>query len=166
MDLASRALPIIVSRDMAHADSVDGRKVRRSAPVAQMSAVAMSLLAACGSVQNTGGDASVPTPGSDASIDTPPGDAPPPIASCVGLAATCGPSANANCCQIAMVPGGTFYRDYDAATDLYNDMSHPATVSAFVLDRYEVTVGRFRTFVAAGMGTQGNPPAPGTGAHP
>jgi sulfatase modifying factor 1 len=29
-----------------------------------------------------------------------------------------------------------------------------------------VTVGRFRQFVAAGKGTQANPPDPGTGAHP
>jgi sulfatase modifying factor 1 len=58
-----------------------------------------------------------------------------------------------------------FYRSYDEATDMYNDMVYPATVSAFVLDRYEVTVGRFRAFVNAGLGTQASPPGAGAGAH-
>jgi formylglycine-generating enzyme required for sulfatase activity len=44
-------------------------------------------------------------------------------------------------------------------------MNAPATVSGFRLDKYEVTVGRFRTFVNAGMGTQTKPPAAGAGAH-
>jgi formylglycine-generating enzyme required for sulfatase activity len=80
--------------------------------------------------------------------------------SCQGLAATCGPSGNDSCCDTAMpIPGGTFYRSYDVASDsMYPDMDFPATVSPFVLDKYEVTVGRFRQFVNAGMGTQTNPP--------
>jgi len=45
-------------------------------------------------------------------------------------------------------------------------MSYPATVSSFRLDKYEVTVGRFRAFVQAGMGTQSNPPVVSAGAHP
>lgn len=49
---------------------------------------------------------------------------------------------------------------------MYPSTSDPATVSDFRLDRYEVTVGRFRTFVQAGMGTQANPPAAAAGAHP
>jgi formylglycine-generating enzyme required for sulfatase activity len=65
-----------------------------------------------------------------------------------------------------MVPGGAFYRSYDVGTDgMYTDMSYPATVSTFRLDKYEVTVGRFRQFVTAGMGTQASPPAVGAGAH-
>jgi formylglycine-generating enzyme required for sulfatase activity len=63
-----------------------------------------------------------------------------------------------------LVPGGTFYRSYDGVDN--TDMSYPATVSDFYLDKYEITVGRFRQFVNAGMGTQANPPAPGAGAHP
>jgi formylglycine-generating enzyme required for sulfatase activity len=43
--------------------------------------------------------------------------------------------------------GGTFYRSYDGVT--YTDKSYPATVSDFRLDRFEITVGRFRRFVAA-----------------
>ena len=60
---------------------------------------------------------------------------------CVGLANNCGVSANLNCCATTTVPGGTFNRSNDAAS--------PATVSDFKLDNYEVTVGRFRSFVAA-----------------
>ena len=60
-----------------------------------------------------------------------------------------------------------FYRSYDVGTDnMYTDMTSPATVSDFRLDTYEVTVGRFRQFVDAGMGTQASPPSSGAGAHP
>jgi formylglycine-generating enzyme required for sulfatase activity len=48
---------------------------------------------------------------------------------------------------------------------MFIDMTRPATVSSFRLDRYEVTVGRFRQFVIAGSGTQGSPPARGAGAR-
>jgi formylglycine-generating enzyme required for sulfatase activity len=57
-----------------------------------------------------------------------------------------------------LVPGGTFNRSNDAA--------NPATVSDFVLDTFEVTVGRFRGFIDSGRGTKANPPAAGAGAHP
>jgi formylglycine-generating enzyme required for sulfatase activity len=90
----------------------------------------------------------------------------PPAASCEGLAPTCGPAGTAPCCESSVVPGGTFYRGYDVGSDgMYTDMSAPATVSAFRLDTYEVTVARFRQFVNAGMGTQATAPAPGAGAH-
>lgn len=94
-------------------------------------------------------------------------DALPTSSRCMGLPSGCGVNGDANCCETATVPGGTFYRSYDVASDMaYSDMSYPATVSTFVLDKYEVTVGRFRAFVNAGMGTQASPPATGSGAHP
>jgi formylglycine-generating enzyme required for sulfatase activity len=62
------------------------------------------------------------------------------------------------------VPGGTFYRSYDNVT--YTSMTYPATVDAFYLDKYEITVGRFRQFVNVGMGTQSSLPTPGAGVHP
>ncbi|WP_437951836.1 SUMF1/EgtB/PvdO family nonheme iron enzyme [Sorangium sp. So ce296] len=77
---------------------------------------------------------------------------------------TCGPSGNEDCCESLLVPGGTFARSYDGVD--YLDRSCPATVSDFYLDKYEITVGRFRAFVNAGMGTQASPPGDGTGAHP
>jgi formylglycine-generating enzyme len=93
-----------------------------------------------------------------------PADVLPQFTSCMGLAMTCGASSNCNCCQTVTVPGGTFYRSYDGIG--YNETSYRATVSTFVLDKYEVTVGRFRAFVNAGLGTQGSPPVTATGAHP
>jgi formylglycine-generating enzyme required for sulfatase activity len=81
-----------------------------------------------------------------------------------GCTATCGSSGNDDCCASDPVPGGTFFRSYDGVT--HDDMTHPATVSAFGLDRYEVTVGRFRAFVEANMGTMNTAPADGDGAHP
>jgi formylglycine-generating enzyme required for sulfatase activity len=62
-----------------------------------------------------------------------------------------------------LVPGGTYYRSYDGVD--FTDKSYPATVADFYLDKYEITVGRFRQFVNAGMGTQANPPAAGAGAN-
>jgi len=53
------------------------------------------------------------------------------------------------------VPGGTYFRKNDGATS--------GTVSDFLLDKYEVTVGRFRKFVAAYPGSK---PPPNVGAHP
>lgn len=84
--------------------------------------------------------------------------------SCSGLAATCGPSGNDSCCRGFLVPSGTFARSYDGVE--YPDSRYPATVSDFNLDKYEITVGRFRQFVNAGMGTNTNPPTTGSGAHP
>lgn len=81
--------------------------------------------------------------------------------SCVGLPATCGPLGNESCCVTLPVTGGTFYRDFDAVT--YTDMGNPATISSFLLDKYEVTVGRFRKFIAAWNG--GWRPAAGAGKH-
>jgi formylglycine-generating enzyme required for sulfatase activity len=63
-----------------------------------------------------------------------------------------------------LVPGGTFDRSYDSVD--FTDPNYPATVDDFYLDKYEITVGRFRQFVNAGMGTQVNPPASGAGVHP
>jgi len=91
-------------------------------------------------------------------------DAPGP--NCAALPLTCGPAANASCCESPLVTGGMFNRGYDVSGDgMFSDLSFPATVSNFHLDQYEVTVGRFRQFVVAGMGTQQSPPADGAGAH-
>lgn len=81
-----------------------------------------------------------------------------PWPSCRNAAgAACG-KAGTSCCETKAVPGGTFLRR--------NDDEYPATVSAFDLDVYEVTVARFRAFVDAGGGVQAQPPAVGAGAHP
>jgi len=67
--------------------------------------------------------------------------------SCVGLSETCGITNPKDCCASSLIPGSTFFRSYDGAT--YIDSNYPATVSDFRLDNYEITVGRFRKFVAA-----------------
>jgi formylglycine-generating enzyme required for sulfatase activity len=54
------------------------------------------------------------------------------------------------------VPGGTFNRS--------NDPDFPATIHSFRLDAYEVTVARFRKFVAAF--SEGYRPTEGDGANP
>lgn len=91
---------------------------------------------------------------------------PPP--SCAGLAATCGPSADENCCSTGTrIPGGTFFRSYDLAADgMYPSTNYSATVSPFAFDRFEVTVGRFRKFVEEGSGARTIPPPAGAGARP
>ena len=77
-----------------------------------------------------------------------------PGPSCDGLEARCGPDAE-NCCVSIVVPGGSF--------DRANDDAYPATVSDFRLDKYEVTVGRFRKFVDAYPGSR---PDEGAGTNP
>lgn len=52
-----------------------------------------------------------------------------------------------SCCSSLLVPGGDFFRNYDG--DEYAEQTLPASVSAFYLDKFEVTVGRFRQFLLA-----------------
>lgn len=67
----------------------------------------------------------------------------------------CGASGAENCCESLLVPGGSFFQD--------NDPRYSATISTFRLDRFEVTVGRFRQFVDATKA--GWSPSPGQGKH-
>jgi sulfatase modifying factor 1 len=91
---------------------------------------------------------------------------PPQFLSCNTLAQTCGLSGQLSCCISTIVDGGSFYRGYDRGGDSVDtNMTFPATLSTFRLDDLEVTVGRFRAFVNAGMGTQVAPPMPGAAAH-
>lgn len=75
--------------------------------------------------------------------------------SCAGLAETCGAMGFENCCAASAVPGGTYNRS--------NDALYPATVGDFQLDRFEITVGRFRAFVNAYPTSK---PLAGAGKHP
>jgi formylglycine-generating enzyme required for sulfatase activity len=52
-----------------------------------------------------------------------------------------------SCCQSLLVPGGKFKRDFDK--EIVNDTDYPAEISPFFLDKFEVTVGRMKQFVAA-----------------
>jgi formylglycine-generating enzyme required for sulfatase activity len=84
--------------------------------------------------------------------------------SCKKLAPTCGPAKDEDCCAARVVEGGTFVRSHDPVG--CPKPGPPATVSSFALDRFEVTVGRFRAFVDAGGGVAAHAPREGEGAHP
>lgn len=100
---------------------------------------------------------------SDGGVDGRPAAGP---RSCLGAASACGPAGAEDCCMSLTVPGGAYHRSYDVAADgAHSSMAFPATVGTFVLDKFEVTVGRFRAFVAAGMGTSASAPLIGAGAH-
>jgi formylglycine-generating enzyme required for sulfatase activity len=92
----------------------------------------------------------------------------------VGLS-VCGPQGE-SCCTSLAVPGGTFYRSYDGVScpggdppqeiygpGCYTHKTAKATVSAFQLDKFEVTVARFRRFMSAVVAGW-RPPA-GAGVH-
>jgi len=78
---------------------------------------------------------------------------PPP--SCAGAPGTinCGPggSGTESCCTSLEVTGGTYYRTYTNDGTGPTGEADPATVSSFRLDKYLVTVGRFRQFVRAAV---------------
>jgi formylglycine-generating enzyme required for sulfatase activity len=78
----------------------------------------------------------------------------------------CGPGASESCCTSSEVAGGTFYRQYVANGAATTD-KFPATVSDVRIDKYLVTVGRFRQFVDAVLPADGPGwlPAPGSGKH-
>jgi formylglycine-generating enzyme required for sulfatase activity len=81
----------------------------------------------------------------------------------------CG-SCDESCCASLAVTGGTFHRTYLNAGTGHGPSGEAdlATVSAFRLDKYDVTVGRFRQFVNALLPADGGPgwtPAPGSGKH-
>jgi formylglycine-generating enzyme required for sulfatase activity len=80
--------------------------------------------------------------------------------SCAGLGTTCGGGVT-DCCSSPSVAGGAFQRSYFGETTGYSERTYAAIVSDFRLDQFEVTVGRFRAFVAAGAPT----PAAGAGKH-
>jgi formylglycine-generating enzyme len=75
---------------------------------------------------------------------------------------SCG-AADESCCTPTSVPTGSFMRTYTNNGSGPMGESDPATVSAFVLDKYLVTVGRFRQFVSA-WNAGWRPPA-GSGKH-
>jgi formylglycine-generating enzyme required for sulfatase activity len=88
----------------------------------------------------------------------------------------CGPDEE-SCCTSLPVPSGTFLRSYDGvscpggaipapppALGCYVLPDHPAAISAFRLDKYLVTVARFKTFLAS-LRETGWRPSEGAGRH-
>src|SRR5450432_1383536 len=76
----------------------------------------------------------------------------------------CGPNGE-SCCASPTVPGGTFNRTYTNDGTGATNTADPATISDFRLDKYLVTVGRFRNFVTAWDGGSGYVPDAGSGKH-
>ncbi len=95
-------------------------------------------------------------PQADAALDASFVMLPPTTAALTGPGlSTCGPNGGESCATTILVPGGTYPVLLEPAT--------PATVSPYRLDKYKVTVGRFRKFVAEWLG--GWRPAEGAGKH-
>ncbi len=107
--------------------------------------------AAAGGVSGTGGAAG--------SAGTPPS-----CQSSGSGVSDCG-SNSESCCTSNKIPGGTFYRTYTNDGSGAQNTADPATISDFRLDRYLVTVGRFRPFVAAWDQGDGYAPEAGSGKH-
>jgi formylglycine-generating enzyme required for sulfatase activity len=74
----------------------------------------------------------------------------------------CGPGQE-SCCTSLPVAAGTFFRTYRNSGSGPTGTADPATISNFRLDKYLVTVGRYRQFAAAWTG--GWRPAAGAGKH-
>jgi formylglycine-generating enzyme required for sulfatase activity len=126
--------------------------------------------ASCGSSSTGQPDASTGQPDAstgqpDASTGQP--DASSTSPSCIPAGAgrtDCGPNKE-SCCASLAVPGGSYSRTFTNDGTGPTDEDDPATVSGFRLDKYLVTVGRFRQFVAAWNGGAGYTPLAGSGKH-
>lgn len=76
----------------------------------------------------------------------------------------CGPTGE-SCCASLPVPGGAFSRTWVADGGRPSGLADPASVTGFRLDKYLVTVGRYRQFVAAWQEGAGYLPPVGSGKH-
>jgi formylglycine-generating enzyme len=75
----------------------------------------------------------------------------------------CGLTNDESCCASLLINGGMFFRTYESTPIGPMAESDPASVADLRLDKYEVTVGRFRQFVAAWR--SGYLPPEGSGRH-
>ncbi len=89
---------------------------------------------------------------------------PPPSCQTSGSGLTdCG--SGENCCTSFEVRGGPYERTFTNTGSGATAGGDPAIVSSFQLDKYLVTVGRFRQFVNAYSSAAGWLPEPGSGKH-
>jgi sulfatase modifying factor 1 len=125
-------------------------------------------------VGNEGQDATLDSEGhvavAEAGMNSPPCPKAPssgsPAPSCApgGAGMTnCGESGNESCCTSLEVCSGTFRPTYVDDGDGLPSTASLATISDFRLDKYSVTVGRFRPFVEAWRA--GYYPPDGSGKH-
>jgi formylglycine-generating enzyme required for sulfatase activity len=111
--------------------------------------------------QDSGDASAEPSSGDSAIADVHASDAAAPDCQTGGDGVTNCAAGSESCCTSLEVEGGTYYRTFTYGdTSSYAD---PATVSSFRLDKYDVTVGRFRQFV--GAWNSGWAPLAGSGKH-
>jgi sulfatase modifying factor 1 len=126
---------------------------------------------ATGSSSMSGSDASVfgsSSATTSASSSSALSNGPPPSCQPGGPGMTnCGPGGigSESCCTSLPVTGGTYYRTYTNLGSGPTSEADPATVSSFRLDKYLVTVGRFRQYLNYLTSSSGAPPADGSGIH-
>ncbi len=77
---------------------------------------------------------------------------------------TCGVNGDESCCTSLPVEGGTYFRTYVNSGSGPTGTADPASISTYRLDKYEVTVARFREYVKY-LESGGSPPAQGAGKH-
>jgi sulfatase modifying factor 1 len=119
----------------------------------------------CGSSGQWG--AAVPCASSQTCLNATSGATCVTIPSCLTSAAglsSCGPTGE-SCCASLEVPGGSYYRTYATMGTGTKGQADPATISGFRLDKYLVTVGRFRQFVTAWNNGAGYTPPAASGKH-
>jgi formylglycine-generating enzyme required for sulfatase activity len=117
-------------------------------------------VASGGSAGTTGGGGNGGNGGNGGGAST----APPSCATSGPGRTTCGPNGDESCCTSPLVDGGTYSRTYTNMGSGATGEKDTAKVSDFRLDKYEVTVGRFRAFVKY-LEEGGAPPATGSGKH-
>ncbi|WP_156040375.1 formylglycine-generating enzyme family protein [Chondromyces apiculatus] len=110
----------------------------------------------------SGGQGPVQTPVCG-SADTPPPTPPSCAAGTTGATEDCGPDLT-GCCENRLIPCGSYMPSYDG--DTFSVLTPTVTLSDYRLDRYEITLGRYRAFVESGHGTQAQPPPDAAGMHP
>lgn len=77
---------------------------------------------------------------------------------------TCGEDGTESCCASLLVEGGTYARTYRNTGNGPSGEGDRATLSTYRLDKYEVSVARFREYVKY-LEAGGSPPVAGSGKH-
>ncbi len=109
----------------------------------------------------------VSPPSVGATVDTKRAPSTPPTPPSVLLGGpgmtNCGPGGRGteSCATSQVVPAGSFVREYGGPAS--GPAQAPTSISSLYIDRYEITVGRFRQFVAAEVA--GWLPSQGSGKH-
>ena len=112
-------------------------------------------------ITTTGGNDAGASSGGDA------GTTPPSCQTSGAGRTTCpaGTGSESCCTSQEVTPNGSYYRTYTNSGSGPTGEADVATVSGFRLDKYLVTVGRFRQFVSAWNGGSGWTPPAGSGKH-